>query len=225
MEIPFIGGSYEQRFPGINAQRSINCFPVVDQNDAKAVIALRGTPGLKFFCRPVVYGSGADGNVTISANTVLSRDMNYGTLVVNAGVTLDTKGFIVSCKVSLTNNGTITDNYSGGLGGRGGVNAGVGYYGGSPFRALAGTGGKGGWGYYTGTGGTGGKGGGLVIIYARTLTNNGLIHANGFDAVDDVVAPGFSGSGGDAGTVLLFRENITLGTVTATGGSRLAVPA
>lgn len=220
MEIPFIGGSYEQRYPGINAQRSINCFPVIDNNDAKSVIALRGTPGLKFFSRPAIYGSGVDGAVTISEDTILTRDMQYTTLVVNEGVTLDTRGYIVSCKVSLTNAGIITDNYSGGLGGRGGVGSSPGYYGGDPLRALAGYGGKGGWGNNTGIGGTGGKGGGLVILYARLLTNNGVIHANGFDAPIDAVGAGFYGNGGDAGTVLLFYEGRTVGTVTAIGGSR-----
>lgn len=218
MEIPFIGGSYEQRYPGINAQRSINCFPVVDQNDAKTIIALRGTPGLKFFSRPVVYGSGDDGEVTISVDTVLTRDMQYTTLTVNEGVTLDTKGFIVSCSVALINNGTITDNYSGGNGGRGGVGSNPGYYGTNPIRPLAGQGGKGGWGYNTGVGGTGGKGGGQVILYARTLTNNGVIHADGFDAPIDAVSPGFYGNGGNAGVVLLFYENRTVGTVSAVGG-------
>ena len=30
-----------------------------------------------------IYGSGADGNVTISANTTLTRDMNYNNLTIN----------------------------------------------------------------------------------------------------------------------------------------------
>jgi len=38
-----------KRSLSINAQRSINCFPVVDKQDAKNVVAMYGTPGLKFF--------------------------------------------------------------------------------------------------------------------------------------------------------------------------------
>lgn len=219
MEIPFIGGSYEQRYPGINAQRSINCFPVVDQNDAKSVISLRGTPGLKFHSRPAAYGSGDDGVVVISTNTSLTRDMEYASLTVNAGVTLDTQGLVISCSVALTNNGVITDSYSGGIGGSGGVNTALGRFGGDPLRPLAGAGGRGGWGNTTGTGGTGGKGGGQVIIYANTLTNNGVIHANGFDGAADSVSPGQPGGGGEGGSVYLFYDTRTVGTVTATGGA------
>ena len=41
------------------------------------------------------FGDGTDGYVTISANTNLSRDMNYAGLSINAGYTLSTKGFII----------------------------------------------------------------------------------------------------------------------------------
>lgn len=117
MEIPFVGGAYEQRSLSINAQRSINCFPVVDKQDAKTVIAMYGTPGLKYFTKSVLYGSGADGAVTISVDTTLTRDMYYTTLTVNTGITLNTSGFTVQCTTLLTNNGTITDSDSGGAGG------------------------------------------------------------------------------------------------------------
>jgi hypothetical protein len=49
MQVPFVGGSYTERTSNLNAQRCVNLFPVVDQNDAKNVIALYGTPGLKLF--------------------------------------------------------------------------------------------------------------------------------------------------------------------------------
>ena len=49
-----------------------------------------------------IYGSGADGNVTISANTTLTRDMHYNNLDVNAGYTLDTAGFRVFVRNTLT---------------------------------------------------------------------------------------------------------------------------
>jgi hypothetical protein len=98
-----------------------------------------------------------------------------------------------------------------------------------------------------GTGGTssimrGGKGGGLVRIFAKTLTNNGTIHANGFDAGYEAVSGADGGAGGattvpgagnggtggsitaganggNAGTVLLTYDARTAGTVTATGGT------
>jgi len=54
-----------------------------------------------------IFGNGSDGNVTISTNTSLSRDMYYNTLTVNSSVTLFTNGFKIFVKETLTNNGTI----------------------------------------------------------------------------------------------------------------------
>lgn len=56
------------------------------------------------------FGTGADGDVTISANTTLTRDMHYNNLTVNATYTLNTDGYSVYVKNKLTNNGTIADN-------------------------------------------------------------------------------------------------------------------
>jgi hypothetical protein len=221
MEIPFVGGAYEQRSLSINAQRSINCFPVVDKQDAKNVVAMYGTPGLKFFAMATLYGSGADGVVTISADTTLVRDMQYSTLTVNAGITLNTAGFTVMCDTLLTNNGIITDSSSGGAGGTGGTGYGnSGTYGQEATKPGAGAGGNGGAGGGTvGVGGTGGKGGGVVRIFAKTLTNNGTIHANGTAATDASGAGGYGADGGDGGTVILYYDARTVGTVTATAGA------
>lgn len=49
MQIPFIGGAYTSRSSNINAQTCINLFPVINNQEAKAVIALYGTPGLDSF--------------------------------------------------------------------------------------------------------------------------------------------------------------------------------
>jgi hypothetical protein len=212
MEIPFIGGAYEQRSLSINAQRSINCFPVVDKQDAKNIVAMYGTPGLTYFTMLTLYGSGADGTVTISTDTTLTRDMSYDVLTVNTGVTLNTSGFVVMCKTSLTNNGTITDADSGGTAGTSSVER-------------------------------GGKGGGRVIIWAKSFTNNSVIHADGFAAGSEAVsgadggpggAPtktgaGYGGSGaystyapaagGQAGSVYIYYDTkVTEGTVRANPG-------
>ena len=37
----------------------------------------------------ILFGDGSDGDVTISGNATLARDMRYRNLTVNAGVTLD----------------------------------------------------------------------------------------------------------------------------------------
>jgi len=50
MSIPFLGGAYEGRSKSLNAQQSVNLFPVYDKNEGKSVIAMYGTPGLIEFC-------------------------------------------------------------------------------------------------------------------------------------------------------------------------------
>jgi len=64
------------------------------------------------------FGDGSDGDVTISSNTTITRDMYYNNLTVNAGVTLSCGGYRIFVKNKLTNNGTISAN--GGNGGNGG---------------------------------------------------------------------------------------------------------
>ena len=40
------------------------------------------------------FGDGSDGDITISGNTTLTRDMFYNSLTVNNGITLTTDGFL-----------------------------------------------------------------------------------------------------------------------------------
>lgn len=60
-----------------------------------------------------VYGTGSDGTVVIASNTSLTRDMYYSSLTINIGSHLNTNGFKVFVKDTLTVNGSI------------GINAGV----------------------------------------------------------------------------------------------------
>lgn len=54
-----------------------------------------------------IYGNGSDGNVVIASNTALSRDMYYNNLTINNGVKLNTSGYRVFVKGTLTLNGNI----------------------------------------------------------------------------------------------------------------------
>lgn len=56
-----------------------------------------------------LYGSGTDGTVIIASNTTLSRDMYYDNLTVNNGSTLNTNGFRVFVKNTLTVSGIINN--------------------------------------------------------------------------------------------------------------------
>lgn len=55
-----------------------------------------------------LFGDGSDWDVTISANTSLSRDMNYNNLTVNSTYTLTTNGFRIFVKWTTTVNWTIS---------------------------------------------------------------------------------------------------------------------
>jgi hypothetical protein len=54
-----------------------------------------------------IYGTGSDANVVIASNTSLSRDMYYNNLTINTGIMLNTNGFKVFVKGTLTLNGNI----------------------------------------------------------------------------------------------------------------------
>lgn len=54
------------------------------------------------------FGNGIDGDVTISVDTTLTRDMHYNNLTIDNGVTLYPAGFVIYVAGTLTNNGTIS---------------------------------------------------------------------------------------------------------------------
>ena len=54
-----------------------------------------------------VYGSGIDGNVVIATHTSITSDMYYNNLTVNSGVLLNSNGFRIFVKNTLTLNGYI----------------------------------------------------------------------------------------------------------------------
>jgi hypothetical protein len=54
-----------------------------------------------------IYGTGADGNVIVTSDTAITSDMFYDNLTINANVFLNTNGYRVFVKNTLTNNGYI----------------------------------------------------------------------------------------------------------------------
>lgn len=91
-----------------------------------------------------VYGYAEDGDVTISANTTLTKDMFYRNLTIDNGFTLTTDAYRIFVFETLTNNGTIDASGSNGspgtaLAGGGGGSSKV-----SHSVAVGGTGGAGG---------------------------------------------------------------------------------
>jgi hypothetical protein len=85
----------------------------------------------------VFYGDGNDGDVTISANTSLSRDMYYNNLTINSGFTLNPNGYKIFVKNILTIQATAILGRMGNVGGVGGNGSTVGGTGGTAAAALA----------------------------------------------------------------------------------------
>lgn len=94
------------------------------------------------------FGDGSDGDVVISGNTTLTRDMYYDDLTVDSGITLSPAGYRIFVKGTLTVNGTIERNGivggagNSGNGGAGGAALADGYLKGSLAGAAGGNGGN-----------------------------------------------------------------------------------
>ena len=189
---------------------------------AATVLSNSGAAGAGF------YGSGNDGSITISGNTTLTRDMYYNNLTINSGVTLNTGGFRVFVKRTLTLNGggsliqnngatgTSSGPFPGAIGGAGG--AGSTFGGGASANATNNGGGNGANGNATfnSVGGAGGNGGNSPGVPATggfggpatppTLANGGagILNAlpntlTGRDLSNTQVTGGASGGNGSNG--------------------------
>ena len=154
--------------------------------------------------RSRLFGSGTDGDATLTTGTnqstiastydshnstanlwLLIRDAYTDDLTINSSVTLDTNGYRLFVKGTLTNNGTIRNNGSSGGNGSGRATVGSAGAGGTGSTLNAGTsgvvGGAGGFGNDgdgAAGGGSGGSGG-IILISARIIVNNGTIESTG----------------------------------------------
>ena len=80
-------------------------------------------------------------------------------------------------------------------------------------------GGGGGGGDSGGPAGAGGGGAGVIMIIAKTLTNNGIITVAGGVGGNSSGGTYGSGGGGGGGVIVLIYKTITTGTLTVTGGA------
>jgi hypothetical protein len=196
-----------------------------------------------------LFGDGSDGNVTISVDTTLTRDMYYNNLTVDSGKNLDTACFRVFIKGTLSLSGTIRNNgastttqsagtniasqvlSAGNNGAVGGLNSGttIGVLNGN----IAGSGGNGG----SGSAGVGGTGGTISppsgIIGAKGILFSLPLIFFGRTAQGVLLTAGNSGgSGGGNGTtrgggsgaggngIILVAKTITgSGTIQSLGGN------
>ena len=179
-------------------------------------------------CGVPFYADGSDGNVTLSGNITLARDMYYNNLTITgSGNTINTAGYriFVAGTLDITGavvnaigrNGVSGGNASGATGGSLGSGAGAGTIGGSGSGGTAGATGTTGTGAAAsasiastntlgGTGGTSGAGGGLAAVGTAGVAS-GAATANRMAYVDanllrgaSFYTGGISGTGGTAGT-------------------------
>lgn len=128
-----------------------------------------------------IFGVGSDGDVEISANTTLTKDMFYDNLTVKAGYTLNGGGYRIHVKNTLTIEATAIITRSGGDGNNG--SNGETLYGGGPGRA-------------------GGAGGGVVSALADGSIKGALgspASGAGGQGAESAAAGYQSGTGGTAG--------------------------
>lgn len=168
-------------------------------NGAGSITVTNSTPVVGSFA-PGFLGDGVDGDVTISVNTTLARDMYYNSLTVNAGVNLNNGGFTIFCKtfVSIAATGIISRN--GNVGGTAN-NAGAA---GAAGAAIAGTTvGTGNAGAAGGAGTTAAGGSGATSAAVSGEGGGGGVGGNGGGG-----SGGVGGSGGNSGVVTprYFRD-------------------
>lgn len=172
----------------------------------------------------VLFGDGSDGDVTISTNTTLTRDMYYNNLTINSGVTLSTANYRVFVLGTLTNNNATT-----GIVNNGG-NASASTAGTNTAGSLLG-GASGGAGSTSSSnyGGGGGAGGNIVWVSANTIAVQGGITAKGgagASGQNTANIGGVSGSGANGGASTSFIPTgsggkgggVTSGGASSTGG-------
>ena len=198
-----VGGIAEPPPPGAGTVRIYrdSADGVLKRKNPDGTVASLDAAGLD------IFGDGSDGDVTVTADTTLTRDMFYNNLNVAGGVTLKSNGFRIFVRNTLTlGTNAVIDN----SGSNGGTPTGGS---GAPGGTLGGGGGGG-----TGAssyGGGGGGGGGCILVVARTVSwgagsrmvargGNGGNGARSFTAANG--APGGSlpygigGAGGAGGT-------------------------
>lgn len=167
------------------------------------------------------FGDGADGTVTISVDTTLTRDMYYASLTINSGFTLNPGGYRIFVQSTLTFVGTgkiardgtsdLADGYlkgsatrgSGGAGGAPGSNGAAGGNGASTTNSLGSDGHNGGHGGDNGAvpmlGGVGGTGGTATAANVALKVGIQLAQLLDVSSTGATVKYGNSAGGGGGG--------------------------
>ena len=159
-----------------------------DEN--KVIVLDASGQAAKGFLSTNLTGDGSDGDVVISSNTSLTRDMYYDDLTVDVGFILNAAGYRVFVKGTLTNNGTI--DFSGNDG-TAGTDGGDGTDATNTPGSVEGTGGS------AGAAGTGGAARSSGSISGSKEGKDGKIGKAGGDGGVDSGDAGTAGDAGEAG--------------------------
>lgn len=169
---------------------------------ADKIVRADGSGKLDDWITQYTYADGTDGDVTISSNTNLARDMYYNNLTIDSGFTLNPSGYRIFVAGTLTNNGTIARNGVAGTNGTNGTSGVAGVKGtggaalatGSIFGSVAGKDGINGVlgnnGSANGTNGTAGS--------AQNPSITGINGSAGGTGGTGGLTPGSGGAGGAA---------------------------
>lgn len=180
-----------------------------------------------------IFGDGSDNDVTIAANTTLTRDMFYNSLTVNTTIVLTTAGYRIFVKGTLTNNGTIRRNGNDAVTTTPGAALAAATLGGSAAGGAGNTvgdsvdlglGGAGGAGGNAKAGGTvtaalsGGRSLPVAISGWETKSVAGLIQGGAGGGGGGIA--GSAAGGGGAGVIVIVAQTIvnTNGIIQANGG-------
>ena len=162
------------------------------------------------------FGTGADGDVTISSNTSLARDMYYNNLTIAAGFTLNPAGYRIFVKNILTIQATGAIDRTGNAGaqsnaGGGSTNGAAAAAGGTALAAgtieggIAGA--AGGAGSNGGNSGSSNGGGGTQApAISNTIGTVGAPGGNGGKGQQQAGTVGNGGTGAIAGTITAAKE-------------------
>lgn len=184
-----------------NTNGTYSLVSIPDCNNASSSKLIYSSTTLSFTCTTdqgasTFYGPGTDGIVTQTASTTLTSDKFYDTFTIATSVVVNTGGFRIYVKNTLTVNGTLQNNGSDGPASSTSQNGNSGGVGGAAGSL---TGGK--------TGGRGGNGGGTnqngqnASSGPSTSFNLGVSGVAGGDGGTGNGTPSSPGTGGGAGGV------------------------
>jgi len=236
-----IGNALEYKGNAIAVSTSTIVTQIATSTPTASMIPIASSSGYlnSFWIYPNSYsffGTGSDGDVTISASTTLTSDKFYNNLVISDGVVVNTNNYRIFVRNNLTflgtaklasnggnaSNGATNTGATGGAGGAGGAGVPKGYFATSTAGVAGGAGGNGG-GTFGDVGIAGNQGTSSTV---SILNTNGVAGGAGTDACTGgrLGAAGSAGVGSNLGTFLYKYDQITTSTYSLNATNNFTFP-